>query len=384
MSSLDCQRHLFDIPDDQHYINCAYMSPLLKSIEQVGRDSLVAQKHPYDIGVSDFFEPVTELKQNFARLIGASEPERIAVIPSVSYGIANVTHNIRLDPGQNVVIAAEQFPSNVYPWMDLCERNGANLVQVSRPRSSANWSEAIIDSINANTAVVSMGHVHWADGHVFDLEAVSAKVRSVGSLLVIDGTQSIGAMHFPLETIRPDALICAGYKWLMGPYMIGVAYYGPYFDDKAPIEHNWINRLNSHDFKELVNYQPRFRPLANRFSVGEQSNFLLTPMLSKSIAQVLQWGVDGIQEYCSSLVAPYLDRWRSMGYGISQGESLSPHLFGVRVPDTTNADAIKPLLGKHRVSVSFRGDAVRVAPHVYNNAGDMEALDRVFVELRDH
>ena len=117
--------------------------------------------------------------------------------------------------------------------------------------------------------MVSIGHVHWSDGTLFHLEKIRAKLDKTGGLLVIDGTQSVGALPFSISKIRPDALICAGYKWLMGPYSLGLAYYGPAFDNGMPVEENWINRHNSEDFTGLIGYQDTYREMSLRYEVGE-------------------------------------------------------------------------------------------------------------------
>ena len=108
-----------------------------------------------------------------------------------------------------------------------------------------------------------MSHIHWADGTLFDLKAIRQRTRDVGALLIIDGTQSIGALPFDIQEIQPDALICAGYKWLMGPYSLGLAYLGEFFDEGIPIEENWKNRHNSHHFARLVNYEDKYQPHAH-------------------------------------------------------------------------------------------------------------------------
>ncbi len=380
MSLIECQKGLFDIPDDVHYINCAYMSPLMNHLEELAIDVISGQKQPHLVGLTDFFEPTLALKQSFAKLIDIDDPERIAIIPSVSYGIANVIHNIDLAPDQNIVIAAEQFPSNVYPWIQLCNSNHGVLHIVSREKNGRSWSDSIIDSIDDNTAAVAMGHIHWADGYKFDLVRIAAAARRHGALVIIDGTQSIGALEFPIHEIKPDALVCAGYKWLLGPYSIGVAYYGPYFDDKLPIEDNWINRKDSDQFQQLINYQPQYRPGANRFSVGETSNFILTPILSAAIDQLNTWTANGIQNYCTGLIEDFTGSWRDMGYSLNSGDEFASHLFGIRLPEGADSTLIKPILEKHHVYVSFRGDAVRVAPNIYNDRRDLEALTNALAE----
>ena len=134
-----------------------------------------------------------------------------------------------------------------------------------------------------------MPHIHWADGTLFNLMAIREKTREHDALLIIDGTQSVGALPFSVAKIQPDALICAGYKWLLGPYALGVAWYSDYFNDGEPLEHNWLNRLQSEDFTRLTQYQEKFQDKADRYSVGESSNFILVPMLIRALEQLLQW-----------------------------------------------------------------------------------------------
>jgi len=120
--------------------------------------------------------------------------------------------------------------------------------------------------------------VHWTDGTRFDLVAIGRAARRVGAAFVVDGTQSVGALPFDVREIQPDALVCAGYKWLLGPYAMGAAYFGPRYDAGDPIEENWITRRGSDDFQRLVAYQDEYAPGAIRYDVGERSNFILLPM----------------------------------------------------------------------------------------------------------
>ncbi len=378
---LECQRHLFDLPESVTYLNCAYMSPQLKRVEAVGREMLHRKSRPYEIQVDDFFSPVETLKSRFAQLVNIADPSRIAVIPSVSYGMGNVISNIQLPGHQQILLAGEQFPSNVYPWRRLSERSGAAIVTAPCPESAspaAAWNEALLEAIGPDTAVVAISHTHWADGTVFDLRALRRRTREYGALLIIDGTQSVGALPFDVAAIEPDALVCAGYKWLLGPYSLGVAYYGPYFDQGAPIEENWINRSQSEDFRQLVNYRDAYKSVGARYSVGEQSNFMLTPMLSEAFAQLLEWGVDQVQDYCRALSAGPLAILREMGAVAPEESERAGHLFGIRLDERFDAEKLKRAFAEQQVFVSLRGSAIRVAPHLYNREVDFERLISCF------
>ena len=286
---LKCQKDLFQLDESVTFLTCAYMSPQLKSVEAAGRHALSLKNKPNTIAVEDFFSTITSVKREFARLIQAEEPGRIAIIPSVSYGVSTVAKNLPLVAGQEILMPVDQFPSNYYAWERLAQEKQARLVKIevpAGPDKGRRWNEAILAAINENTAAVAISHLHWAEGVRFDLAAIRAATEQHGAWLVVDGTQSVGALPFDVREFRPDALICGGYKWLMGPYSIGVAYYGPQLDDGLPIEENWINRKDSHDFRNLVNYQPQYQPLAGRYCVGEHSNFLLMPMFEVALQQL--------------------------------------------------------------------------------------------------
>ena len=190
--------------------------------------------------------------------ISPKAPDDVAFAPAVSYGMAQATANITLVRTQTIVTLAEEFPSNVYPWMDLAQRTGAQFIAVPRP-GDGDWTAALLSAINTATGVVAVPHCHWTDGGFIDLEAVGNACRSVGAVLCVDGTQSVGALPFDVKRIDPDYLAVASYKWLLGPYSFGFLYVAPRRQGERPIEHNWIARRGSRDFARLVNYQRESR-----------------------------------------------------------------------------------------------------------------------------
>ncbi len=379
---LDCQRDKFFLPEGVPYLNCAFMSPLLIKVEEKGIEGIRKKRLPYQVSATDFFTDTEQLRRLFAEIIDTDEPNRIVVLPSVSYGMANVTNNLQLSKGDEVVAAGEQFPSNIYPWMKTCAEKGANLKIIAPPQLTEGrgkkWNEVILEAINPNTKMVAISHCHWADGTIFDIKKIRQRTREVGALLVIDGTQSVGAFPFSIKEIEPDALICAGYKWLMGPYSIGLGYYGPYFDQGSPVEENWINRFQSEDFANLINYKEQYQPGALRYEVGEHSNFILVPMLKTALEQIIEWKVPEISDYCARLTKDAIKTMRSRGYIIEDDDFRSPHLFGVRFGHNQSIEKTQKLLQQHKVSVSIRGTSVRISPNVYNNPDDVSVLLKCF------
>lgn len=378
---LECQRDLFSLPEDQHYLNCAYMSPLLKTVEAAGIRGLKRKTVPADIGVEDFFRPAEGLREALAELIHTT-PERIALVPAVSYGIAIAMHNLSLESSHNVVLPAEEFPSLVYPWLEQYQQTGATLRIVERPSPRAAprhsvvqaWNARLLDAIDANTAVVVLSSVHWTDGSPFELEALCKRARDVGAAFIVDGTQSIGALPFDFERLQPDLLVCAGYKWLLGPYQYSFAAVGDRFIDAEPFEYNWINRKDSRDFSALTHYRSEYRSGARRFDVGEHANLILAPMLRAGLAQIRDWGVANIQRYCARLSDKLARALADTPYGLPPSGERPGHLFGVRIANPERIPVILDQLRQRAVYVSQRGSSIRVSPHVYNTASDIEVL----------
>ena len=371
-----CQKTKFILSKKVTYLNCAYMSPMLKKVEKAGVKGIKQKRKPYHITPVDFFKTSDLVKKRFSSIIDCKNHNRIAIIPSASYGLANVVNNIFIKEKDEIILLDEQFPSNVYPWLNLKERSKAKLVFIKRPDtlidSGKKWNEEILASITNKTKIVAVGNIHWACGTLVDLIAIRKKTAEVGALLIIDGTQSIGALPLSIEKIQPDALICAGYKWLMGPYSIGVAYYGNYFDKGIPIEDNWINRRGSENFSGLINYSDKYGELASRYNVGEQSNFILLPMLLAGLNQIESWGVKNIQDYCKNLISEEIKKVNQKKYWIEKENYRANHLFGIKQLDN-KINLIEKLKSK-KISVSIRGDKIRVSPHVYNDKREIKKL----------
>jgi len=379
------QKDKFRLPENVSYLNGAYMSPSLKSVEKIGHKAISQKCFPYEIGAKDFFIHSENLRKQFASFIEVTDYQNIAIIPSVSYGMANVANNVTLKNNDEIIIVDEQFPSNVYVWQKVAQKNNASIKIIKPPTTFEKrgeiWNQSILDAINDKTKVVTLGPLHWADGTLFDLKAIREKTKAHNALLIIDGSQSVGALPFSVKEIKPDALIVVAYKWLLGPYSFGMAYYSDYFNDGEPIENNWINRFNSEDFSGLVNYESRYQPKAGRYNMGEYSNFVNTPMLAKSLEQLQEWNPQQIQEYCYQISKKVITELRAIGCFIEEDKYRAKHLFGVYLPKHINLDKLKSKFKEHNIFVSFRGEAIRVSCNVYNDEGDFEKLVDCFKNI---
>ncbi|MBD2704331.1 aminotransferase class V-fold PLP-dependent enzyme [Spirosoma sp. BT702] len=384
---LSPQNHLFRLPDGMHYLNCATRAPLSLAVEQSGNEALTKQTNPFGLRPDDFFSGAVIVRKLFSELIQNPDPERIAVIPSVSYGMAVIARNLVRKPGiqngQKIVLVGGEFPSDVYAWDRVHSELGLTVVTVDMPDQfpiGPAWNERLLETIDEETALVVVPPAHWMYGIRFDVEAIGQKARQVGAWLVIDGTQSIGALPFDLSAVQPDALICAGYKWLMGPYSLGLAYYGPAFDDGIPLEESWMNRIDSDQFHRLMDYQHTYRPKAYRYNVGEHTHFLQMPMLQAALTQLLDWQPIRIQRYVQQLMAESWPILEQFGYRVEPengSRGRCHHLVGLWLPQNVDPISIQQALLRENVSVSARANVLRIAPHVYNTSEDVNALVRV-------
>jgi len=363
------QKHLFNIPDDIVYLNCAYMSPQLRSVSEAGFAGSARKERPWQISADDFFTQSEATRSLFAKLIEARADD-IAVIPAASYGVAVATANIGLHTGDEIVVLEEQFPSNVYPWREAAKDHDAKVNTVARPADD-DWTRAIMTVIKENTAVVAVPNCHWTDGSFIDLAKIGKRCKETGTALVVDATQSLGAMPFSVQEIQPDFLIAASYKWLFGPYSLGFLYVSPAYQTGRPIEHNWIGRENSQDFAGLVNYRDEFQKGARRYDVGERSNFALMPMAAAALEQISEWQVPAIAATLSGLTKQIASRATDLGLSVAPSHLRAGHLLGVRFPKGVPT-ALVDRLSQNNVYVSVRGNSIRISPHLYNTQEDLD------------
>jgi selenocysteine lyase/cysteine desulfurase len=378
---IPCQRELFEMPEDVAYFNCAYTSPLLRSAAAAGRAALAAKSHPWTITSGHFFETIEACRTLFGRLIG-STGDNVAIVPAVSYGIALAARNLPLAAGQTIVVLEDQFPSNVYSWRRLTAEKGAILRTVHRP-ADGDWTAAILDCIDRKTAVAALPNCHWTDGSLIDLEAVSAACRQAGAALVVDGTQSLGAMPFALDLVQPDFLVATAHKWLLGPYSFGFCYVAPRYQSRGvPLEENWLNRSGSQDFARLVDYRDDYQPGARRFDVGEVSNFILAPIAAAALSQLLSWGMAQIAKTLRAMTVRIARRAEELGFRVPPERNRAPHLLGLTLPGGLPEGMLQRLMERN-VFASVRGSAVRVAPHLYNTEADLERLFAALAVARE-
>ena len=353
------------------------MAPQLKSATQIGIEAVKRKSDPSYMTPAHFFTEVEEGRSLFGQLVNA-DAQQTVVIPSVSYGMANALKNISYTSGQHAITISKEFPSGYFSVKNWCEIHGADL-KIVEPNQAANqvakdWNTRILEAISTQTAVIVLSSVHWMDGMKLDLEAIGNRCQATGTALIVDGTQSVGALPMDVQKYKIDALICGGYKWMMTPYSMGFAYYSERFNDGKPIEESWMNRNNAVQFSNLTDYDSTYKAGANRYMVGQASHPVQMPIAIEGLKHLLKWKPENIQTYCKNLTAPLIGFLTEIGGSVIEESYRSSHIVGMRLPENIDSTELVTLLKSKNIILSLRGNSIRISPNVYNTEADIRVL----------
>lgn len=372
-SLLPAQRHLFDIPGHIAYFNCAYYSPQLNESRRRLLAGVAEKSHPWQRTPAGFFEDAETVRRLSAALFGG-DADGYAVTPAASYGIATAARAIepQLRAGVGILVIAEEFPSTVLTWRRAAAETGAVLRTVPAP-ADGDWTRAILAGIDGSTKVVSISTCHWSNGAYIDVARVGAACRDAGCVLVLDATQTLGAMPFSVDEVRPDFLVAAGYKWLLGPYGFALLYVAERWRDARPLEETWLARQGAEDFAALANYSDTYMPGARRFDVGEKVMPTLLPGAIAALEQIGAWGIGRIAATLAALNARIAAHLEHAGFSLPPVAQRCPHILGASLPEGRAARLAAELKARD-IYVSQRGNALRFSPHLHVDDHDVERL----------
>ena len=368
---ISSQKHLFDIPDEVAYLNTAYMSPLMHSVVASIDEGVRLKARPWKLTVDHFFNDVKTAKRLFGKLVNAPQ-DRIAVTPSASYGLSTAANNLSLTEGQRIIALKYQFPSHTYPWKRKARETGGVFVEVNVPHGES-ATPALLEAIDERTAIVAVPNLLWTTGAYVDLIAMRQRCDEVGAALVLDLTQSAGALVTDFKKIRPDFAAVANYKWMLCPYSTGFLYVDPAYFDGQPLEEGWVTRQGGRNFANLTENPEAFEAGAIRYDMGERSNFALLPGVNEALRQLLNWGVASIETTLAARNADLCQRLETIGLKTIVAENRGAHFIGAQLPAGTRDDLLTEL-AKEKVYLSERGGSLRITPHLWNDDQDFYRL----------
>jgi len=249
---MNTQKHLFLLDEEVKYLNCANMSPMLASVKAAGLQALETRATPWKLTDAEWFGNAEILRAE-AGSVFQTDYNNIALIPSASYGLAAAAKNCLPARGKTIIVLHQEFPSNYYVWEEMAARQGLQLISI-RQEDNKTLTESVLEKIDAHTGLVAIPNCHWTSGVWLDLRKISDATRAVGAYLVLDLSQSMGALPAEIDTIQPDFAVSVGYKWMLGPYGVSYMYVSPQWQQSGlPLEYSWLIKKGSENFANLTN-----------------------------------------------------------------------------------------------------------------------------------
>ncbi|MBI5814533.1 MAG: aminotransferase class V-fold PLP-dependent enzyme [Nitrospinae bacterium] len=297
--------------------------------------------------------------------------EEIAFIKNTSDGVSIVAEGLKWREGDEVIIGDIEFPSNVYPWLNL-KRKGVT-VRVVKSRDGRVTPDMIAEAVTGKTRIVAISSVQYITGYRADLAALGQMARDKGFLLCVDAIQSLGALPMDVKSFGIDFLACGGHKWLCAPEGIGIFYCA-----KERMELLDVTRAGWHTVKDCYNFGHidfTLQPTAERFEEGTP-NMMGIHGLKESLATVTMMGVERNEEHILALNRLLGERLTAKGFNvlspIGRGERSNILIFTAKDPRDNGALVKK--LHAAKIMVMERGAGIRVAPHFFNTAEEIEKL----------
>lgn len=381
---LPSQRALFDIPRDVCYLNAAAFGPLPRTVQEAGERGAARKSRPWELGSwqDNAQAQVERARTAAARLIGAA-PDDVAVISSVSYGIATAGRVLPVARGARVLVLQDDHSSPVLEWLGRAPVQGFEVETVTRPEDG-DWTRAVLAAIARpgapKLAVVSISSVHWSDGGMVDLDRVAAAVRAQGAALVVDATHHAGILPIDVKRLDPDFLVFPTYKWVLGPYGRAFLYVAKRWQDGVPLEQTGSGRRAMDSTASPYMRDIRYVPDARRFDMGERDFFISLEMAAIGMEMVAEWGTEAITERLSMLTGRLAETLPNAGVTVSPAHLRAPHVLSLKFPKGMPKD-LPDRLAAEKVFVSPRLGRLRISPHVYNDETDVDRFVESFRKL---
>ena len=206
------RRMEFPVAEHWAYFDHAAVAPMPRRSGEALRRWVDDQERNGVVNWPEWGRKVEQARLACASLIHAKIGE-IAFIPNTTTGIGLVAEGFPWKAGDSVVTAAEEYPSNLYPWMNLASR-GVTLRTVPTRPDGRIWVDDLAEAMDATTKVLTISHVEFASGFRNDLDALGELCRSRGIALFVDAIQGLGPLTIDVERTPIDFLAADGHKWL--------------------------------------------------------------------------------------------------------------------------------------------------------------------------
>jgi cysteine desulfurase/selenocysteine lyase len=359
------------------YLDHAAVAPLPAPAADAIRDFADEASREGDTLWPNWAAENERLRDDFAALLNADRSE-IALVPNTSYGINLVAEGFRWRPGDNVIISADEFPSNVFPWQNQ-QRRGVEVRVIPNLPDGGVDHHAMLAAIDVRTRIVAASWVGFASGYRICLDEMVSAVHDAGSLFFLDAIQGLGVYPLDLRQTAVDFLAADGHKWLLGPEGAGVAMIrNEHIEELECVPIGWSSVRGAHHFGQA---QLNLKPDASRFEIGSANmaglralrqslSIFLRIVAAHGPAAIANRVLDLAEELNSKLLASGAD---------TAVHSERTHRSGIVTfnPPRVSPAQFRKLAAEQGVAVSCRGLGVRASIHAYNDSSDIDRLIEV-------
>ncbi|WP_237056832.1 aminotransferase class V-fold PLP-dependent enzyme [Marilutibacter chinensis] len=380
---------MFATPHGTLHLDSAAHGPRLRGVQAAAEATLAESIAPWRIGMQAWNDAIERVRSLAACFFEGDafdgDGDGVALVPSAGYALSLAARNLQLGAGDKVLVLAGQFPSNLLPWQQRCAETGASLVEVRRAPGQ-DWTGAVLAALEADPAirVLALPQAHWHDGALLDLDRISAQARACDAALVLDLSQSLGALPADVSRWQPQFAVAVGHKWLLGSYGLAYLWVAPHWREHGrPLEQNWFAR--EHDAAMASPLQPpAYRPGARRFDAGGIAHAQKLAMAAVALAQLQAWGVAGLSQALGTRTAAFDAVLREYGLEDWITPGHAPHLLGLRPPPERIDTAAQALAAAGAVFTRRHG-LLRIAPHLQVTVAQMRVLaERVVAAAQKH
>jgi selenocysteine lyase/cysteine desulfurase len=321
-----------------------------------------------------------ELARAAAAALIHADPTDIALIASISYGVATAAKLLTLSPGARVLVLENDHSSPVLEWQTRADAQGF-VIETIRAPDNGDWTSAVLASIERRGAppigLASISSVHWSDGGLIDLERVGEALRQQGAVLLVDATHSAGVLNMDVKRLDPDFVIFPTYKWLLGPYGRAFIYIARRHQDGVPLEQTAFGRRDVRSENAVYFADTRYVADARRFDMGERDHFISMEMAAIGMEMMAEWGTAAIAQRLSMLTERMAEGLRGTGVRVADSHLRAPHILSLGFEGGLPSGLVEGLASEG-IYVAARLDRMRISPHVFNDELD---ADRFVAEL---
>jgi selenocysteine lyase/cysteine desulfurase len=377
---LASQRALFDIPPNICYLNAASYSPLPLRTLEAGRAAVGRKGRPWTLPASFANEQYERARTAAARLINA-EPSDVALIPSISYGVATAAKLLTIPRGTRVLVLEDDHSSPVLEWHSRAEAQGFTVETIKQP-NDGDWTSAVLAAIErsgaAPVSLASISWVHWSDGGLIDVDEVGAALRQRGAAFLIDATQGVGVVAMDVKRLDPDFVMFPTYKWVLGPYGRAFLYVAKRHQGGIPLEQISAGRRNVRAENAVYFTDLGYVGDARRFDMGERDYFISMEMAAIGMEMLAEWGAPAVAQRLEMLTERIAEGVRGIGVSVPEPRLRAPHILSLAFKGGIPPGLIEGLASEG-IYVAPRLGRLRISPHVYNDEPDADRFVEALV-----